>query len=58
MSGIFHTATMGGKDVVVDDHVCGNKSPGEGGRASGDNIDVNMERCVGLINYLICSRGL
>jgi hypothetical protein len=58
LSGILDTATIGGKDVLVDDHVCGNKSPGEGGRASGDNVDVNMERCVGLINYLIGSLGL
>jgi hypothetical protein len=38
--------TIDGKEVQVDDRVCGYKSPEEGGRHSGDNVDVNMERFV------------
>ena len=40
LSGILHTASIGGKDVLVDDHVCGNKSPGEGGRGVEDDRGV------------------
>jgi hypothetical protein len=46
VSGLVHSATIDGKEVQVDDRVCGYKSPEDGGRHSGDNVDVNMERFV------------
>jgi hypothetical protein len=57
VSGLVHSASIEGKDLQVDDRVCGYKSPEDGGRHSGEKVDVNMERFVE-IDQLIASLGL